>query len=295
MALGWVLAVSRRGLTAMQRIDEILRARPAVQDGPETAGPVRVVGDIEFRGLTFSYGGYRDRRAPALTDVSFRIEPGSTVAIVGPTGAGKSTLGMLLTRLWDPPRGTVLIDGREIHTIPLADLRRAIGHVPQETFLFSRPLIENITFTADGAGVAEVERVGRLAGLAEDVAELPGGWHTVVGERGLTLSGGQRQRAALARALARDPRILILDDPFASVDAAKESEILEGLRAALAGRTVLLVTHRLRAALIADRVVVLDAGRVVEQGTHAELLERNGVYARLWRRRELAARVESVP
>jgi ATP-binding cassette subfamily B protein len=253
------------------------------------------VGDIEFRGLTFSYGGYRDRRAPALTDVSFRIEPGSTVAIVGPTGAGKSTLGMLLTRLWDPPRGTVLIDGREIHTIPLADLRRAIGHVPQETFLFSRPLIENITFTADGAGVAEVERVGRLAGLAEDVAELPGGWHTVVGERGLTLSGGQRQRAALARALARDPRILILDDPFASVDAAKESEILEGLRAALAGRTVLLVTHRLRAALIADRVVVLDAGRVVEQGTHAELLERNGVYARLWRRRELAARVESVP
>ena len=289
LALGWTLAVSRRGLSAMERIVEILQVPPAISDGPEATGPVELRGEIEVRGLTFAYEA---GRPPALSEVSLHIPAGTSVAIVGPTGAGKSTLAALLARLWDPPPDTIFIDGREIHRIPLADLRRAIGFVPQETFLFSRPLAENIAF---GAGGARLPWVGELVRLAEDVKGFPSGWNTVVGERGLTLSGGQRQRAALARALWREPRILVLDDAFASVDASTEAEILARLRVMLRGRTALLLTHRLRAAELADRVVVLDEGRLVEEGPHAELLARGGLYTRLWRRRELEARLEAAP
>jgi ATP-binding cassette subfamily B protein len=289
MALGWVLAIVRRGLTAMGRIVEILDAVPAIADGQEASGPVALTGTIELRDLTFVYDG---ARPPALRHVSLRVPAGTWVAVVGPTGAGKTTLAALLPRLWDPPPGTVFLDGREIHTIRLADLRRAIGYVPQESFLFSRPLGENVTF---GESTERRDLAGAAAGLSADVARLPDGWHAVVGERGLTLSGGQRQRAALARALARDPRILILDDAFASVDALKEAEILAGLRATMGGRTAILITHRLQAARIADRVVVLAEGRIVEDGTHAELLRRDGLYARLWRRQQLAATVAAVP
>lgn len=288
MALGWVLAVVRRGLVGLDRVTEILDTRPGIVDGPEAATPpVPLRGEIELRRLTFRYA---PDRPPALRDVSLRIPAGSSVAVVGPTGAGKTTLAALLPRLWDPPPGTVLIDGREIHTIPLRDLRAAIGLVPQEAFLFSRTLRENIAFGAPEAGVLSAAEV---AGLTPDVAQLHGGWDTVVGERGLTLSGGQRQRATLARALLRDPPILVLDDAFAAVDAETEAAILRRLLGRIRGHTTLVITHRLRVAALLDRIVVLDDGRLVEEGTHAELLARGGLYARLWRRQQLESTIEA--
>jgi ATP-binding cassette subfamily B protein len=288
MALGWVLAIVRRGLAAFGRVTEILDTPSRIVDGPEVvplAGPVR--GEIELRRLTFRY---TPDRPAALRDVSLRIPAGGSIAIVGPTGAGKTTLAALLPRLWDPPDGTVFIDGREIHTIPLRELRAALGFVPQETFLFSRTLRENVAFGAPDAGVATASDA---AGLTPDVTRFPWGWDTVVGERGLTLSGGQRQRATLARALLRDPRILVLDDAFAAVDAETEAVILGHLLERIRKRTTLVITHRLRVAAMLDRIVVLDEGRLVEEGTHAELLAAGGLYARLWRRQQLESTIEA--
>jgi ATP-binding cassette subfamily B protein len=280
MALGFTLSILRRGLTSMARIQEISADAPGEESpAPAFAGPPT----LSFRGLSFAYPG----RPPVLRDVSFDVGAGETIAVVGLTGSGKSTLGTLLTRLWEPPPATVFVGGRDVTGMSLGTLRGAIGYVPQEAFLFSRPLTDNVTLGRQALGPDAVRAATTTAGVAEEVARFPAGWDTVVGERGLTVSGGQRQRLALARALAGDPPILVLDDVFASVDAAKEEEIVLNLRRAAAGRTVLLMTHRLHAARAADRIVVLAEGRVAESGTHDDLMRRPGLYAQLWRIQQL--------
>lgn len=296
IALGWTLAGVRRGLVSMQRVAEILDAGPSTEsrratialDGTATAHlpaapSARPAGGIEFRDLTFCYEG----RSPALFRVSFRVPEGGVVAVVGPTGSGKSTLGVLLCRLFEPPRGAVFLGGVDVRELPVEVLRRKVGYVPQEAFLFSRSLRDNVRLADDAADDERVRSAAETAGLAEDVEGFPAGWDTMLGERGLTLSGGQRQRVALARALLANPRYVVLDDVLASVDAAKEWEILRALRGAVSGRTTLMMTHRLRAAQEADWVVVLDEGRVVEEGRHPELLASGGLYARLWRVQQL--------
>jgi ABC-type multidrug transport system fused ATPase/permease subunit len=277
----------------MARVTEVLDERAVQSGGPEMAPALPRSADdrellpggpVEFRELTFAYD---DDRGAVLRDVSFAVPAGAVVAVVGPTGSGKSTLGALLCRLYEPPRGAVWVGGQDVLDLPLGRLRRSVGYVPQESFLFSRPLRDNVRLADESAGPERLETVARTAGLADDLGALPRGWDTVVGERGLTLSGGQRQRVALARALVADPPFLVLDDVLASVDAAKEWEITRALRGAASGRTTLLMTHRLKAAAEADAIVVLDEGRVVEQGRHADLLAAGGLYARLWRVQQL--------
>jgi len=291
IALGWAINLFQRGAAAMARINQLLRERPSIVSPSSAAGlpPAHGARALTVDGVWFRYPNAPER-GWVLQDVSFYVAPGRSLAVVGATGAGKSTLVDLLVRTYDPDRGRILIDGVDIRTISLADLHQAIGFVPQETFLFSQTLRDNVLLGAPDDG--RLERVAETSQLAAALSDLPSGFDTMLGERGINLSGGQKQRAAIARALAQGPPIFVLDDALSAVDAQTEAKILAGLRGALAGRTSVIVSHRLTAVREADWILVLDSGRLVEQGTHEELVARGGRYWELLRRQQLEEELE---
>ena len=293
IALGWAVNLVQRGAASMGRINELFREQPAITEpeSPLVLPPAHGGRAVEFRGVWFAYPGARER-GMVLQDISFRVEAGRSLAVVGATGAGKSTLVDLLVRAYDPERGTILLDGVDIRRLALAELHRAIGFVPQETFLFSETLRENVLLGAPDDG--RLERVAEVAQLTEALPSLPAGYNTLLGERGINLSGGQKQRSAIARALAQDPPVFVLDDALSAVDAQTEAKILRALRGALTGRTSIVVSHRLAAVRDADWILVLDEGRIVEQGTHAELIAKGGRYWELLRRQQLEEELEEV-
>jgi ATP-binding cassette subfamily B protein len=298
IAIGWVVNLVQRGAASVVRIDALMTEVPSIDDshaiaiGPSTpglasetwAGPTQIQGHIRFDHLSFAYPSGPE----VLHDITLEVPAGSSLAITGPTGSGKSTLVALVPRLYDPQvPEAITLDGRPVREYPLETLRSAIGFVPQETFLFSTTIAENIALGVPDAAEAAIEQAAATAFIATEIREFPAGFQTVVGERGMTLSGGQKQRTAIARAVLRDPRILILDDALASVDTHTEDQILTGLRAAMQGRTTILIAHRVSTARNADRIAVLVDGRIAELGTHDELLARGGYYADLYEKQSL--------
>lgn len=300
IALGWVINIFQRGSASMGRINEILKERPEITDAQvgddfarpllgeaEIPGPIE--GELEFRNLSFSYNG-----VPVLRDVNLHVPAGTSLAIVGPTGSGKSTLVNLIPRIYDAAAGSVLLDGRPITDYPLETLRKSIGFVPQETFLFSDTVRENIAFGTLEASDEQVRKASAAASIAADIEAFPEKYATMVGERGITLSGGQKQRSAIARAIIRNPRILVLDDALSSVDTYTEEKILNHLREVMKGRTTLFISHRVSTVRNAERIAVLHGGRIVEVGTHDELLQRDGYYTDLYNKQLLEEELAQV-
>ncbi|MEJ2009471.1 MAG: ABC transporter ATP-binding protein [Acidobacteriota bacterium] len=288
IALGWVTNIIQRGLASMGRLWTIFAAQPTIDDRYVPENPVRTLkGEIEFKDLTFAYNGF-----PILRKINLHIPAGKTIAVVGATGSGKTTLAALVPRLYDAPDGTVLVDGIPVRQVPLKTLRSHIGFVPQETFLFSDTVRENIRFGVPGTSDGDVEQAAEISNILPDIMSFPKGFGAMVGERGLTLSGGQKQRVAISRAIIRDPRILILDDALSSVDTYTEEKILRHLTGVMAGRTTILISHRVSTIRYADEIVVLHDGTIVERGTHEELLALNGHYTELYNKQLIEEALE---
>jgi ATP-binding cassette subfamily B protein len=304
IALGFVTNIFQRGGASMGRLNYILDSEPKINDSAANENLGEVRGEIEFRNLTFTYptvrsdtdgvktNGNAASNKPVLQNISLRVPAGSILAIVGPTGSGKSTLAALIARLWEAPSGALLLDGHPIREWPLETLRRAVGYVPQDTFLFSETLRENVAFGVDSATDEEICTATEVASIAAEIGEFPAQFNTMVGERGITLSGGQKQRTAIARAVIRDPKILILDDSLSSVDTGTEERILKRLDAILRQRTTVLISHRVSTVQHADQIAVLREGQIVERGTHVELLALGGYYADLYQKQLLEEELE---
>jgi ATP-binding cassette, subfamily B, multidrug efflux pump len=292
IALGWVINIFQRGTASMGRINQILTEKPEIVDSPQTPALANhpIAGDIEFRNLSFKYPD----GSTVLHNIKLKVPEGTSLAIVGPTGSGKSTLVSLIPRIYDTPRDEVLLDGRSLQDYPLSNLRHSIGFVPQETFLFSDTIRENIAFGIESATDEQIRQAAQGSSIAQDIEGFPEGYNTMVGERGITLSGGQKQRTAIARALIRNPRILILDDALSSVDTYTEERILEHLKRVMEGRTTIFISHRVSTVRNADQIAVLSGGRIVELGKHEDLLALNGYYAELYNKQLLEEELETV-
>jgi ATP-binding cassette subfamily B multidrug efflux pump len=292
IAFGWIINLTQRAAASMDRLLEVMRVQPQIKDTEETDFSIKQInGEIEFKDVWFKYP---DSENYVLKGVSFKVEQGQTVGIVGYTGSGKTTLVNLIPRLFDPDKGEVLIDGVNVKKIPLKVLRGSIGYVQQDVFLFSDTVKNNITFGVDGVDEDKIISVAKIAHIYDEVMEFPNKFDTIVGERGITLSGGQKQRVGLARALIKEPKILILDDSFSSVDAYTEEMILKNLKEYRKGRTTVIISHRITAVKDADFIIVLDDGEIVESGTHDELIELGGIYAELYQKQILEEELEKM-
>ena len=292
IAFGWVVNILQQGAASMARLSKILGMVPEIRDTQETDfSKTSIEGEIEFRNISFTH---KSANGPTLSGIDVHIPMGSTVAIVGYTGSGKSTLVNLIPRMYDVTEGTLLIDGVDVRLIPLEVLRSNIGYVPQETFLFSDSLHENISYGTDDGTEEHVREAAEISQIVRDVTDFPQGFRTMIGERGITLSGGQKQRTSIARAVMRKPKILILDDALSSVDTYTEEEILKRLRTVMKGRTSVIISHRISTVKGADQILVLNEGRIVERGTHDQLLEQGGIYAELYRKQLLEEELEQL-